>query len=230
LTDHALRITSLSLYCAAVALSFWGVFQVDVPFAKWIQGINDPWFERLGEIGQWLGDWRALLGVSGIILALSTAVGDKALREAGLATLLAHGYAAAAVQTLKHLIGRARPRLSHDTSLLIGPNFDSGFDSFPSGHTMASVAIATVVALRFPRYRWLAYSTAGVIAAGRVIKGSHFPADVLAGIFLGLLAGHVAAVPLTHWRDGLEAGLRAGWPWAVGLAALLIVVAQVASG
>ena len=225
-THDASRVTSFSLYVAAIALAFWGVFQLDVPLARWIQGIDEPWFERLGEIGQWLGDWRALLGVSGLILALSALNKNASLREAGVATLIAHAYAALAVQSLKHLVGRARPRLSHESSLFIGPNFNSGFDSLPSGHTTASVAIAIVVARRFPRYAWLAYGVAGVIAASRVIKGSHFPGDVLAGICLGSLAGHVAQVPFSRWREGLAQGIRAGWPWVVGIATLFIIIAQ----
>ncbi len=222
----ASRLLPLAGYCAAIALAFWGVFRLDVPFAQWIQGIDDPWLERLGEIGQWLGDWRALLGISGALLALSALLHSTSLRQAGVATLVAHAYAAGAVQSFKHLIGRARPRLSHETSLLIGPNFSSGFDSLPSGHTTASVAIATVIARRFPRYAWPAYGVAAVIAASRVIKGSHFPGDVLAGICLGSLAGHVAALPFSQWREGLAQGVRAAWPWIVGVAAILIVIAQ----
>ncbi|TKB71080.1 MAG: phosphatase PAP2 family protein, partial [Nitrospira sp.] len=141
-TLHALRTTPLWLSCIAIALAFWGLVLVDVRLARWIQQIDEPWLEQLGLIGQWLGDWRVLLGVSGVLLALGALGGDPSLRQAGVATLIAHAYAAGTVQTLKHLVGRARPRLTYETSVVIGPNFNSGFDSFPSGHTTASVAIA----------------------------------------------------------------------------------------
>lgn len=226
---RAAGLLPIACYMAAMALAFWGVFQLDVPLARWIQGIDEPWFEQLGLIGQWLGDWRVLLGISGVLLALGAVGGNGSLRQAGVATLLAHAYAAGAVQSLKHLVGRARPRLTLESSFLIGPNFDSGFDSFPSGHTTASVAIATVIARRFPRYAWPAYGVAAVITVSRVIKGSHFPGDVLAGICLGSFAGHMAALPLSQWREGLAQGVRAVWPWIVGIAAMVIVMAQSSS-
>lgn len=222
----ASRLLPLAGYSLAIALAFWGVAQVDVPLARAIQKIDEPWLEQLGLIGQWLGDWRALLGVSGILLALGATRGHISLQQAGLSTLIAHAYAAGAVQSLKHLVGRARPRLTQESSLLIGPNFDSGFDSFPSGHTTASVAIAVVIARRFPRFSWLAYGIAAVIAASRVIKGSHFPVDVLAGVCLGSLTGHLAAVPPGQWRDALGQGILTVWPWIVGGAAALLILAQ----
>ena len=222
----ASRLLPLAGYSLAMVLAFWVVAQVDVPLARAIQKIDEPWLEQLGLIGQWLGDWRVLLGVSGILWALGAARGQAELQQAGLSTLIAHAYAAGAVQTLKHLVGRARPRLTQESSLLIGPNFNSGFDSFPSGHTTASVAIAVVIARRFPRFSWLAYGVAGVIAASRVIKGSHFPVDVLAGVCLGSLAGHLAAVSLPQWRDALAQGIRTIWPWIVGGGAALLILAQ----
>ncbi len=226
LSPIASGLLPIAFYVSAIVLAFWGLLQVDVQLARAIQKIDEPWLEQLGLIGQWLGDWRVLLGVSGILLALGTAWSQAGLRQVGLSTLIAHAYAAGAVQALKHLIGRARPRLTQESSLLIGPNFDSGFDSFPSGHTTASVAIAIVLARRFPRVSWLAYGIAAVIAVSRVIKGSHFPVDVLAGVCLGSLTGHLAAAPPAQWRNALAQGIRTIWPWIVGGAALLMVLAR----
>lgn len=220
------RVTSLFCLCAALALALWGLFQLDVPLARWIQGIDEPWFEMVGRVGQWLGDWRSLLGISGIVLLLGAFWRDASLRQTGVATLLAHGYAALAVQLLKHLIGRSRPRLTHGSSVIIGPNFDSGFDSFPSGHTTASIAIAMVLARRFPRYGWVAYVVAGVIAVSRVIKGSHFPGDVLAAVCVGSMAGSLAAQPVQMWRESLSNGFRAAAPWLIGIGAVILLLFQ----
>jgi undecaprenyl-diphosphatase len=212
--------------CAALALTLWGLFQLDVPLARWIQNIDEPWFEMVGRVGQGLGDWRSLLGISGIVLLLGALRRDASLRQTGVATLLAHGYAALAVQLLKHLIGRSRPRLTHGSSLIIGPNFDSGFDSFPSGHTTASIAIAMVLARRFPRYGWVAYGVAGVIAVSRVIKGSHFPGDVLAAVCVGSMVGSLAAQPVQMWRESLLNGFRATAPWLIGIGAAILLLFQ----
>lgn len=222
----AYRLLPLACMCAALALTLWGLFQLDVPLARWIQNIDEPWFEMVGRVGQWLGDWRSLLGISGIVLLLGALLRDASLRQTGVATLLAHGYAALAVQLLKHLIGRPRPRLTHGSSLIIGPNFDSGFDSFPSGHTTASIAIAMVLARRFHRYGWVAYAVAGVIAVSRVIKGSHFPGDVLAAVCVGSMAGSLAAQPVQMWRESLLNGFRAVAPWLIGIGAVILLMFQ----
>jgi undecaprenyl-diphosphatase len=208
-------ITSVLCLCAALALTFWAMFQLDVRLARWIQDINAPWFETVGRAGQLLGDWRSLLGISGALLAAGWMFDRPAIRRLGLDTLVAHGMAALAVQTLKHALGRPRPRLTHTSNMFAGPSFESGMDSFPSGHTTASCAIAVVVARSFPSIAWLPYGVAAVIAASRVIHGSHFPADVLAGVVLGILVGFVSANGLAEWRASLTRGLLVVAPMVV---------------
>lgn len=205
----------LTCLCAALALAFWGVFQLDVRLARWIQDINEPWFETIGRAGQLVGDWRSLLGISGALLAAGWILDRPPIRRLGLDTLVAHGMAAVVVQTLKHALGRARPRLIHTSNMFAGPSFDSGMDSFPSGHTTASCAIAVVVARSFPSIAWLPYGVAALIAASRIIHGSHFPADVLAGVVLGVLIGFVSAGGLSEWRASLKSGLLAVGPIVV---------------
>jgi membrane-associated phospholipid phosphatase len=61
-------------------------------------------------------------------------------------------------------------------------------NSFPSGHTIAAFAVATVIARRYKAHRWVpwvAYGLAGTIAFSRVTSQSHFPADVFLGAALG---------------------------------------------
>lgn len=60
--------------------------------------------------------------------------------------------------------------------------------SFPSGHTIAAVAVATVIARRYHRQRWVpiaAYGFAGVIGFSRISLRAHFPSDVFLGGALG---------------------------------------------
>jgi membrane-associated phospholipid phosphatase len=63
-----------------------------------------------------------------------------------------------------------------------------GNGSFPSGHTIAAFSIATVVARRYPRRRWVryaAYGLAGAVAFSRLTLSAHFPSDVLMGAAMG---------------------------------------------
>lgn len=118
---------------------------------------------------------------------------------AGLAAVIGSGII---VQILKHLVGRARPRMTLPPWEHIGPSFDSDLHSFPSGHTTTSFALAAVLASRFPRQAWIFYLIAGLVGVGRVVGGSHYPSDVLAGAILGLVVGWVLAD--TAWRRAVE--------------------------
>src|SRR6267143_1311256 len=60
--------------------------------------------------------------------------------------------------------------------------------SFPSGHTTAAFAVATVFAHRYRQHRWVpwvAYGAATAIGFSRVTLQSHFPSDVVLGSALG---------------------------------------------
>jgi len=60
--------------------------------------------------------------------------------------------------------------------------------SFPSAHTIAAVSIATVVARRYGKHRWVpwvAYGLAGTIGFSRLTLLAHFPSDVFVGGALG---------------------------------------------
>ena len=91
-------------------------------------------------------------------------------------------------QILKHLIGRARPRITFDT-VFIGPSFKGGYDSFPSGHTTLAFCLALVLSEHFPRYKFIFYAFAFMVVLSRLEGPAHFPTDILAGALLGTLVG-----------------------------------------
>lgn len=60
--------------------------------------------------------------------------------------------------------------------------------SFPSGHAAGAFSIATVIAQRYGRHRWVpfaAYGIAGLLSFSRVPDRAHFPSDVFVGAVLG---------------------------------------------
>jgi undecaprenyl-diphosphatase len=88
---------------------------------------------------------------------------------------------------LKHLIGRARPKLFEEVgAVAFDPlAFDFKWNSLPSGHAATLFALATALALLAPRRRAAVYAVAAVGAFSRVAVAAHYPTDVLAGAALG---------------------------------------------
>jgi len=95
----------------------------------------------------------------------------------------------ATVEVLKHLTGRPRPADSDGLSVFYGPSTD--FHSFPSSHAAFAFMLATVAAAYFPRWRWLAYGGAIVIALARVMLDRHFISDIMVGAFIGYMAAYL---------------------------------------
>lgn len=61
---------------------------------------------------------------------------------------------------------------------------------YPSGHTSAAFAVATVVAALVPRrWRWAPFALATIVAVTRLHVGVHYPLDLVGGALIGLAAG-----------------------------------------
>lgn len=132
----------------------------------------------------------ATLIIASLVLYVSGRFFNSSLRELGKRLFTGLVLSGVVVQALKHLIGRARPRLT-DISLFIGPSMRSGYDSFPSGHTALAFCMACILSRYFPRYRVLYYLFAIVVGLERIEDLAHFPSDVLAGAVVGLLLGKI---------------------------------------
>ena len=85
---------------------------------------------------------------------------------------------------------------------------------------------AAVMARHFPAGAWIWYGLAGFAAMSRVVKGSHFPTDVLTGILIGFLIGYIIARPLDKWIRSLVEGLAKVLPFWVGGVALVWITFQ----
>ena len=64
----------------------------------------------------------------------------------------------------------------------------AGVGSFPSEHSAAAFAVATVVSRRYVRHKWIPYVAYGLSSAvgfSRLTTSAHFPSDVFMGAVLG---------------------------------------------
>ena len=87
-------------------------------------------------------------------------------------------------------VARPRPYVAHpgDVHLFIPASMDT---SFPSDHATAAFAIAVAIFLRSRRAGWIALAMATLVSVGRVVVGTHYPTDVLAGAAIGTLSALV---------------------------------------
>lgn len=136
---------------------------------------------------------------------------DKILLAAGNSLAIAyfvHG-------PLKFVFGRYWPLtwVNNNPSLLrdnaYGFNcFHHGvaYESFPSGHETATVAVLTILWIAFPSLRWLAILLSVLVAVGLLGMNYHFVGDIIAGGFLGALTAYYTAK-----ISGIEAVNNLAW-------------------
>lgn len=217
----ASSLAPLALSCIALAIVFWGFWQSDPALILFLRTVHRFWLAQAGDMVNHLGDGLVLVLISGALLLVGLVFKRPPWRDAGVWSLMAHGAAGIAVQSLKRLIGRPRPRFMHGEDVQLAPSLTDGFDSFPSGHATASFAVAAVLAKYFPRLAWVFYGLAGLVAVSRVVRGSHYATDAVVGAALGLIVGLAIANPLgSRWRSS-SVGLIKLAPYAAAAFALV---------
>lgn len=181
----------LGVWLAAMAVGFWA----DGPVAQWAHRRavdRDHFGNHVLKMG---GDWRFTLAVA---LTLLTWHRDS-WRPAGLLAL--SGLVGGVFYTLfKWFAGRQRPVVLIDPfafrPFINGWRgfFDEPNMSFPSGHTCLAFATAATLGITIPRWRWVFYALASVVAAERVAENAHYVTDVIAGAGVGTVSAY-----LTYW-------------------------------
>ncbi len=198
--------------------------QVDHPTLDIVHGFTDPLIDHLGDTGNYLGKGLTLILISLAIGGIGLWMQSDRWKFAGLYSLLAHGIAALITQFLKHTLSRPRPRLMDTTQWEIRPTLESGLDSFPSGHTSGSFSMAMVLAYYFPKWKVLWFGLASFNGMCRVIKGSHFPTDVLAGLLIGIGCSLVLVYARKEWKQAIVHALAHALPWLVTAFGLLWIL------
>ena len=124
---------------------------------------------------------------------------------AAVAGVLGGSSAGLGAVIFKSLLGRPRPYL-HAVDQFTWFAKNSGYQSFPSGHTTHCFGVAVAVLMLAPRWGLGFLAAAGLVAWSRMYLGSHYPSDVLAGAALGTLIGAALALAIRRWLENSIAG------------------------
>ena len=149
--------------------------------------------DTLGEVGDQLQ--LRLIG-SGVVAA-GLVRGDARLARAGVRMLLAHELATFAKGVVKRRVDRVRPRSTEGrraSKPRKGRSVAKEKQSFPSGHSAGSVAVACAFGAEYPEYRWPALAAAGAVALVQIPTCAHYPSDVAAGSAVGALSERALAL------------------------------------
>jgi len=145
-----------------------------------------------------VSNWASRVGSAYTLVPLSAGfyfIGTKAkndrFRETGLLCFEALIDSNLTVEAVKLVADRARPLQDNGHG-----GFESGpsrwDSSFPSGHSINTWAMASIIAHQYPHPRIvpiIAYALATTVVVSRVGARQHFPGDVLAGSAMGWFIG-----------------------------------------
>ena len=182
------------LLISAACLIPFLLFYVDRIVVEWFGGIYESLrlhkvLKHIDPLMTFTGNGATLIAV-GLLLYIAGKYYNKRLHLIGRVLFTGLLTTGVVIQVIKHLIGRARPKLSHDL-IFIGPSLRSGYDSFPSGHSAMVFFFAYTLSQYYPKFRALFYLFALAVSIDRVEELAHFPSDILAGAVIGLLLGKV---------------------------------------
>jgi decaprenylphosphoryl-5-phosphoribose phosphatase len=129
-------------------------------------------------------------GLIWLILGLALVAIDSSRWEQWLVCALLGPLAIGLNYAIKLLVKRPRPVLADLPPLGGAPSSLS----FPSAHATSSFAVATAMVRVDPAMAG-AFGVAILLSLGRPYLGMHYPSDVLAGAFLGLVLGLIVPLP-----------------------------------
>ena len=198
-TPGGMRL-ALAAGFVALAASAASIALFDRRVALWVEAL-DPAQRR------WAYQWTDLAKgevpiVGGLLAAAGLALARRRV-AARWALVLAGGAALGGILSnlFKLIFGRARPKMLITEDLFGFQAFTLGYDfnSFPSGHSTISGAMAGVMLLASRRWGWLGLPLGGALATTRIFTNSHYIADVIAGFLLGLLSAAATASWVRRW-------------------------------
>lgn len=179
---------ALGFLVTEVLLGIGGVERFDERFPRWLEGERTGGWTDASWVGSELSGGYVIPAVIGLVALVM--VIQRKWRIAAY-VLFCVAVESATYRATTFFVERRRPEVERLESLPVD-------HSYPSGHTAASIALYSGLALlltsRFARGRWrvlvwaIALAIPPIVALSRIYRGMHHPIDTLAGIPIGIAA------------------------------------------
>lgn len=160
---------------------------VDEKVYAFAQRNQNKAFDQVERVGFWLGKPTVNYPFMLIVWGSGVITKNDWLRDTGI-MVIASVTTSGLIQTAsKELVGRSRPQ-SERGAFLFRPLGGSAYHSFPSGHTMLSIATSWVLArqVSYVPLKIVFYALPVITGASRIYVGAHWLSDVLLGSALGI--------------------------------------------
>lgn len=160
------------------------------------QGVHRPRVQQFFAVISRLGDgvfWYLLFALLPVLYGAKALVVSGQMALAGLLGISVY-------KLIKASVVRERPFVTHTIIQLGIKPLDR--HSFPSGHTLHSVAFSMVVLGHYPTLALLLIPFSVLVALSRPVLGLHYPSDVLSGAALGAGIGWVS-IHAADWSHRL---------------------------
>lgn len=155
--------------------------------ALWMHGATTrAWVVRLMGIVSRIGDgWIWYAVIAGAWIAGGAEGNSAAVRMFCVAAVNLAIY-----RIVKRWIARQRPCRACPGIREVTRPLDEF--SFPSGHTLHSVAFSVIMSAYYPATAWIVWPFTVLVAVSRVVLGLHYPSDVVVGALIGLTTALVS--------------------------------------
>lgn len=151
-------------------------------------------FSALNPFMRFLSEKAEYFFYLGIIVYWFTRIHKN--RQMVVTTLLSACVGFGVGNILSHFFYRDRPFVHHTVNQLIEHSANA---SFPSNHSIGAFVIATGIWLFRKKDGVIWLVLAGLISFSRIWNGVHYPSDVIAGAFIGVISAFMIYKMVHRW-------------------------------
>lgn len=177
---------------AGAVLLLLASFYLDAGADGWMVEHQNAGVRKFMQAVSRFGDWPEHVGLGLILMGIAFLRGSQRWMRIFAAMLVACALAGLANRVVKISAGRARPTVQAEARWS-GPNFNSSYQAFPSGHTAASTAFFATLAFASWRIGVGLLAIPLLIAFSRMYVTAHYLSDVVCAALIGALAAYFVA-------------------------------------